>query len=128
MKALEGIKNRCEALLPVSSHIDDLVEADHLIGDTIPRLVKALELTLFYVEGDQTWEGLVVKVEKILNGEGGEGMKRRTRLKFELNVNRTLAKAVCPFGTFEVTIKKLKDGSLLLTPYLRLLDNPAKKS
>lgn len=33
------------------------------------RLTKALDLALYYVEGDSAWEGLKVKIDKILRGE-----------------------------------------------------------
>ena len=35
----------------------------------VPNLIKALELALYYVEGDSAYEGLCVKIEKILAGE-----------------------------------------------------------
>lgn len=37
-----------------------------------PRALEALELALYYVEGDATWEALCEKIEKILKGESNE--------------------------------------------------------
>lgn len=37
--------------------------------ETIPRLIAALELALYYVEGDATYEALCEKIARILGGE-----------------------------------------------------------
>lgn len=60
------------------SRLDDWLKAteadyqDDLHGDVL-RLIKALRLTLYYVESDNTWEALEEQVFRILtNGDFDE--------------------------------------------------------
>jgi hypothetical protein len=46
----------------------DLPWVKKLAEDNL-RLIEALELAMYYVEGDATWEGLCLKVEAVLKGE-----------------------------------------------------------
>lgn len=37
------------------------------LDNDVPRLVRALELALYYIEGDATYEGVCKQIEEILN-------------------------------------------------------------